>query len=153
MFIVVSDERLGCRTTSNGVHHGGFNLDEVALVQEVANVRNHPRTGDHNIARLVVHDQIKVALAETLFLVLETVMFGWNGVKAGRKENHLGGEDRQLTVRSVLRVATTRETDDTNDITSPEVLVLILKRNSTSSMLSLCHHLHLDTLSADIIED
>lgn len=87
--VVVSHERLRSRTTSNGVHHGGFHLNEVAGIEETTNVANNLRPGDEDIARFIVHDQIEVALTETLLLILQTVVLGRNGMQARRQQHNL----------------------------------------------------------------
>lgn len=151
--VVVSNEGLGGGTTSDGVHHGSLNFDEVAVVEEVADVAHNLGTGDEDVAGLVVHDQIQVALAEALLLVLQTEVLGRDGVQAGRKKDHLRSEDGQLTVGTVLGAGTAGETDDTDDVTTAEVLVLSLERHAASGVLSLSDDLDLDTLGADIVED
>jgi hypothetical protein len=88
-----------------------------------------------------------------LLLILETVVLGGDGVKAGGEKNNLRCKDRQLTVRAVLGVTAARETDDTDNITSSKVFVLSIERNLAGSILSLANHLHLDALGADIVED
>lgn len=151
--VVVSDEGLGGRTTGDGIHHGGFDLDEVAGVEEVADIGDNLGAGDEDITRAVVHNQVKVTLTETLFLVLETIVLGWDSVQARSQEHDLRSENRQLTIGAVLGVTATREADNTNNITSPEMLVLSLERDIAGSVLSLAHYLHLHTLSADVVEN
>lgn len=150
--VVVSNEGLGSRATSNGVHHGSFHLNEVAGVEVVADVANNLGPGNENIARAVVHDQVEVTLAETLFLVLQTVVLGGNGVQARRQKDDLSRKNRKLTIGSVLGASPTGESNNTDNVTSPEVLVLLLKWHLASGVLTLAHDLHLDTLSAKVVE-
>ena len=150
--VVVSDERLRSRTTSNGVHHGGFHLNEVAGIEETTNVANNLRPRNEDITRFVVHDQIKVALTETLLLILQTVVFGRNGVQARRQQHNLCREDGELTIGAVLGATPTGVTDNPDNITSPERLVLVLKGNTARAVLALAHDLHLHTLRADIVK-
>lgn len=150
--VVVSNEGLGSRTTSNRVHHRGFHLNEVAGVKVVADVADNLGPGNENIARAVVHDQVEVTLAETLFLVLQTVMLGRNGVQARRQKDDLSRENRKLTIGSVLGASPTGESNNTDNVTSPKVLVLLLKRHIASGVLTLAHDLHLNTLSANVVE-
>jgi hypothetical protein len=151
--VVMSNEGLGGRTTGNGIHHGSLDFDKVTGVEVVTDVGNDLGAGNEDAARAVVHDQVKVTLAEALLLVLETVVLGGDGVQARGQEHDLSSEDRQLTIVAVLGITATRESDNTDNITSPEMLVLSLKGNIAGSILSLAHHLYLHTLCADIVED
>jgi hypothetical protein len=117
----------------------------------LANVADNLGTSAEDVAGAVVHNQIKVALAEALFLVLESVVLGGNGVQARSQENDLGSEDGKLTIVTVLRRSATGETDNTDDITTAEELVLLFE-GLASGILGLAHDLDLDTLGADIVE-
>jgi len=150
--VVVRDERLGRRTAGDGVHHGRLDLDEVAAVEEAANVADDLVACDEDVARLVVHDQVEVALAVALLLVTQTVVLRGDGVQAWRQKDNLPGEDGELSLRSVLGVAATWETDDTDDISSPQVLVLGLEGHVTRGVLGLADNLDLDPLRADVVE-
>lgn len=150
--VMVSNEGLGSRTTSNGVHHGSFHLNEIAGVKVVADVANNLRPGNENIARAVVHDQVEITLAETLFLVLQTVVLGGDGVQARRQKDDLSRKDRKLTIGSVLGASPTGESNNTDNVASPEVLVLLLERHVASGVLTLAHNLHLDTLRTNVVE-
>lgn len=151
--IVVGDEGLGGSTTGDGVHHGSLDLSEVTAVEVVTHVADDLGASTEDLARTVVHDKIQVPLAESLLLVLETIVLGGNRVQAGCQKDDLGGEDGKFAVRAVLGVRTARETDNTNDITSPELLMLLLKWHITGSKLSLADHLNLGALCADIVEN
>jgi hypothetical protein len=74
-------------------------------------------------------------------------------VQAGRQENDFGGKDRKFTIGAVLGACTTRETDDTDDISSAQVLVLSLEGDIPGGVLGLAHNLHLDTFGTDIVEE
>lgn len=80
-------------------------------------------------------------------------MFGREGVQARREKDDLGSEDRQLTIRPVLGASATRETDNADDITSPQVFMLSLEANIASSILSLANDLDLGAFGTDIVED
>lgn len=151
--VVVGDERLGSRTSGNGVHHRRLDLGEVTVIEEVTDILDNLGAGDKHIPRLVVHDQIQVPLAVALLLILEAVVFGREGVQARREKDDLGSEDRQLTIRPVLGAGATRETDNSDDITSPQVVMLTLESNIASSILSLANDLDLDAFGTDIVED
>jgi hypothetical protein len=92
-------------------------------------------------------------LAEALLLILETVVLRRDGVQAGRQENDLGGEDRKFTIGAILGAGTARETDDTNNISSAQMLVLSLEGDIARGVLGLAHDLHLDTFGTDIVEE
>lgn len=151
--VVMGDERLGGRTAGNGVHHGRLDLGEVTVIKEVSDILDDLGAGDEHIPRLVVHDQIQVPLAVALLLILEAVVFGREGVQARREKDDLGSEDRQLTIRPVLGASATRETDNADDITSPQVFMLSLEANIASSILSLANDLDLGAFGTDIVED
>lgn len=74
-------------------------------------------------------------------------------MQAGCEENNLRRKDGELTICSVLGVTATRESDDANDISSAQLLMLSLERNIALGMLSLAHNLNLDSLGTDIVED
>lgn len=149
---MVSNERSGSGTTSNGVHHGSLNLGEVEVVEVATDVRNDLGTSAEGVARAVVHDKIQVTLAVTLLLVLKTVVLGRNGVQARRKEDDLVGENGKFTVRAVLGGSAARETDDADNVTTAQLLVLLLEGHISSSVLGLAHDLDLDTFGANIVE-
>lgn len=72
--IVVCDERLGSRTTSNGVEHGCLNCDEVPVIKPSSNVGVNLCTSDEDLSSLVIDHEVEVALSEALFRVLETIV-------------------------------------------------------------------------------
>lgn len=148
---MVGDERLSSSTTGNGVHHRSLDFGEITVVKELTDVADNLGARAQDITGLIVHDKIQVALAETLLLVLETVVLGRNGVQARRQQNNLSSEDGKLAVIAVLRVGTTRETNNTDDIASAEKLVLLLERLA-SRELCLADNLDLNTLRTDIVE-
>lgn len=151
--VVVGNEGLCSRAAGNGVHHGSLNFGEITIVKEVADIPDNLSPGDDDAPRLVVHDQVEVPLAEALLLIVETVVLGRDGVQARREKDDLGREDRKLTVGSVLGVTATRVADNSDDIASPQMLMLSFKPDIAGSMLSLAHDLDLHALGADIVED
>lgn len=72
-------------------------------------------------------------------------------MQARSQEDDLPCEDRELSIGSVLRVASSGETGDTNDISSAQVLVLSVE--VTLSILGLANDLHLDTFRANVVEN
>lgn len=149
---MVGDERLSGGTTGNGVHQRGLNLSEVTAVKVLTNEADNLGASTESLTRLVVHDKIKVTLAETLLLVLETVVLGGNGVQTRGQEDDLGSEDGELTIIAVLGVGLSDETSHTDDVTSAEELVLLLEGLS-GGVLGSAHNLDLHTLGADVVED
>lgn len=130
--VVVGDERLGSGTASNDVEHGGLDRNEVAVIEPAADVGIDLGAGDKDVAGLVVHHEIEVALAETLLVVLEAVVVIGDLVQAGGEKDDFGSSNgklaREFTLALlVLGVGTGRETLDTNDVTTTEVDVLLVK--------------------------
>jgi hypothetical protein len=86
--VVVGDEGPGGSTTGNGIKHGGLDGNEVTVIKPSSDVSVNLGTGDEDIAGLVVHDQIQVALAETLLRVLEAIEVIRNlKVESGQPDN------------------------------------------------------------------
>lgn len=143
--VVVSDEGLGSGTTSNHVHHGSFDFQETVVVEERAEVRDDLGASDELVADIVVHDKIKVSLAVTKFLILETIVSLGQHAQAGRKQLDGLGEDGKFTAVSLAR-----NTTDTNNITTSKQIVdgtVILL-----GILSGSHDLDLDTIAVKIVE-
>ncbi|KAI6763412.1 hypothetical protein HG531_012800 [Fusarium graminearum] len=153
ILVVVSGEGLGSGTTSNLVHHGSLNLDEVTLVEVFADPGDHLRSSDEDVTGLLVADEIEVSLTVSLLEILEAVVVIGKGMQARSQENNFGGENGQLTLLTLLDLGL-GVSDNSDDITSAKVLVLVLKRGSSlTNLLSLAHDLDLDTLSSDIVEE
>ncbi|GKT46492.1 uncharacterized protein ColSpa_06674 [Colletotrichum spaethianum] len=156
--VVVGDEGSGGSTTGNGTHHGRLNLDEVSLVEESSDVGDHLGSGDEDLTALVVHDEVQVALAVTLLVVLEAVVLVGQGVQAGGQEDELGREDGQFTLLALLDLGlgcrAAGVSDDTNNVTAAEVDVLVLEgRAALADLLRLGHDLDLDALGTDVVEE
>lgn len=79
-------------------------------------------------------------------------MLGRDGVQARCQKHNLRREDGKFTIGPVLGATTARESNNTNNITSPEVLMLLLKGDAAGSVLALAHDLYLYTLRADIVK-
>lgn len=143
--VVVGDEGLGGGTTSNHVHHRGLDFQEVALVQEVAQVRDHLGARDELVTDVGVHDQIEVALAVAQLLVLEAVMGLGQHAQTGREKLDGLGEDGQLTALGLAG-----HTADTDDVTTAQQVVdrsVVLFR-----VLGRGHDLDLGALAVQVIE-
>ena len=61
--VVVGDERLGERAAVPGLEDGRLDLDEALAVEVAADGRDHARADKEVLARLLVHQQVEVALA------------------------------------------------------------------------------------------
>ena len=72
--VVVGLERLGRGATGDGLQHRRFHFEEVALVEEFADVADHLRTHTEGVAGFLVDDQVDVALAITLLGVGQAVV-------------------------------------------------------------------------------
>ena len=149
---MVSGEGFRSGSAGNGIHHRRLDLDKVSLVEVTTHVGHHLGTGDEDVTSSIVHDQIEIALTISLFLVLEAVIFPGQLMQAWRQENDLSSEDGELSLRTVSRSCPSRVADHTDDISSPEMLVLCFERNLTSGLLGLTHYLNLDSLGADVVE-
>lgn len=91
--VVVGDEGLGSGAAGDGVQHGGLDGDKVTVVEPATHVSVDLGTGEEDIPCSVVHHEIKVALAETLLRVLETIVVVGNLVQAGGEESNLESGD------------------------------------------------------------
>lgn len=70
-------------------------------------------------------------------------MFGGQHPQAWGEENNLLGENTEVsTVRAVLGGSHTGPSNNTDDVTTLDVLVLLLKRNVALGVLELAHDLH-----------
>ena len=67
--VVVRDERLGVRAARDRVQHRRFDLEEVVLDHELANRRHRLAAREEARARVLVGDQVDVALPVLLLLI------------------------------------------------------------------------------------
>jgi hypothetical protein len=149
--VVVGDEGLGGGSSSNLVHHGSLNFDEIPGVEVLTDERNDLGTGDEDIARTVVHDKVEVTLTVTSLLVLETEVLRGKHTKTRGEKNDLLSEDRELSrVVLLLGVGTTGESNNSDDVST--VKVLVLGKVISNSLLGLSHDLDLDSLGAEVVE-
>jgi hypothetical protein len=123
--VVVGPEGLSGGTTSVLHEDGGLDFVEAVVVEVVADVPDDLGALDEGVSGALVHDQVKVTVPVSLLLVLEAVVLGGNLVQAWRKEDGLVGEDGELTgVGLALGVGLAGEALDTDDVASPDVVVL-----------------------------
>lgn len=75
-------------------------------------------------------------------------MLGGQHPQAGGEEYDLLGENTEVsTVGAVLGCSHTRPSNNSDDVTTLDVLVLLLKRNVALGVLELAHNLHSLSLS------
>jgi len=108
--VVVRDEGLGRRAAGDLVHHGRLDLEEAEVVEELAHVVDDARALDEDVAALGVHDEVEVALAVALLLVLEAKVLLGELVQVGRQEDARRRRDRELVALGADRVA--RDAED-----------------------------------------
>ena len=146
--VVEGLEGSGCGATSDHVHHGGLNFDEVSIAQEVSKEVQDAVARGENLLDWVVNDQVKVALSVAGVLVhhlLITVTLGKH-VEAVGQADDLGGAHRKLTSLGAAWLAL-----DTDDVATTESSMQLgefpLVRSGGG------HHLHLSTVALKVNED
>jgi len=112
--VVVSDEGLGGGTTWHGLHHWGFDLDVLALVEELADFVDDGAAFEEDLAHVFVGDEVEVTLAVTDFGIGESVpLFGRGTEGLGERDEffgfegdfaHAGGEEGALDAEEVAEV-------------------------------------------------
>ena len=144
---MVRDERLGTRATGDLVHHGRLNLEEAQRVKVPTHVLDRTRTRHENVAHMLIHDQVQVPLAVSLFLVRKaTARCLWQHLEVRREQLDGMWHNRQL---ALLRLG--RHTLDTDDVTTAQQVVR-LEEVALPVILHLCHDLDLDALSVQVVE-
>jgi hypothetical protein len=73
-------------------------------------------------------------------------VLGGQHPQAGCEEDDLGGEDAELTVTALLGGSAARETDDTDNVATLDVLVLLREGDIALGVLQLAHDLDGDAL-------
>ena len=73
--VVVGNERTGCRTAGNRVHHRGFHFKILLASHEVADGLDDAAAFFEDFARFGIYDQIGITLAVAGFLVFQAVHF------------------------------------------------------------------------------
>lgn len=163
--VVMSDEWQSGSTASNGVHHGRLNLNEATLMEDlttcqfcsspddsnkltVTDIPDHPAALPEGLTAPVVPQHIKISHTRALLSVGEGEAHAGKHVQARAEKLDLGRKDGQLALLAlgelVLGVGTASITNDTNHITTADVLVLLLKRRgSLGDELGLAHNLDL----------
>ena len=74
-------------------------------------------------------------------------MFRWQHSQARSEKDYFAREDTQLALTTLLGTCATWEADDTDDVSTLDVLMLLLKRYVGLGFLQLAHDLNLGALS------
>src|SRR5262249_54278021 len=98
--VVMGDERLRRRAADQRMEHRRLDLEEVALVEEPADVADELRAALEDLGGVLVRDEIDVALAIAELDVLETEVPGEirQGMHRLRRQRDLADLDRELTL-------------------------------------------------------
>ena len=88
--VMMSDEWLGCSASSKHRHHRSLDLHKTEIVEEPSNVVDDSAARDENVTRVFAHDEVKISLPVSGFLVLESKMGRRQLVEIRRQENHVG---------------------------------------------------------------
>ena len=101
--VVMRDERPGDGAAGDGLHHGGFNFDVAARVEEGADGFHDLAALDEDVAHLRIHEEVDVALAVTEFDVGEPVPF------LGERQQVFGKEGQFFDVNAELAGARAKQ--------------------------------------------
>ena len=107
----------------------------LAITQNKQSLRDDLGTDDELVADVGIHDEIQISLTVTGFGVGETDERLGKHVETGREDLDGGGEDTQLTT-----LGTTRETLDTDDISTTDRVVSFLESFAAAFVFSLASH-------------
>lgn len=69
-------------------------------------------------------------------------MLGWQHSQAWCQEDNLTGKNTEFSLTTLLGICSSGETNNTNDISSLNVLMLLLERNIGLGLLQLAHDLN-----------
>jgi hypothetical protein len=127
-------------------------LQEIPVVEVLANVLDNLGTSDEGIADGVVHDEVKEPLPVSLFLVFETEILCRQLMETGRKQDDLPREDTDLAFSTFLGVCSTGKPNNSNPVSASQMLVLIEERNIALGFLLLAYNLKHDALALAVIE-
>ena len=146
--VVVRLERAGGRAAGDDVHHGRLNLEEAAGVQVGSEEGDDLRARLEDLPGVGVHDEVEVALAVALLLVLEAVVVLREHVEARREERHALRDDGELAGLRAGRAAADADdvaaVEDLRDLAEGLLAALVL--------VGLRHDLDLDALAVEVVE-
>lgn len=138
---MVGDERTSSSATRDHVHHRSFDFQEISRVQVVADVVDNLGTLLEHSANIVVQHEVQVALAVTSLLILQAVERLGDHVQARGQHTHGGGENGELTLLTLTRMAC-----HTNDVTTAQALqnMIIGALSLTSALRTIINDLKSD---------
>mmetsp|Transcript_2418 Transcript_2418/g.6490 ORF Transcript_2418/g.6490 Transcript_2418/m.6490 type:complete len:480 (+) Transcript_2418:811-2250(+) len=151
--VVVGDEGFRGRPSRDHVHHGGFHLQKVSVVEVLADLGDDAGSDLENVADLVVDNQIEVALAVSGFHVgnpteARVSLGKWDHVEAGTEEDHCLGKDRELSVLGLSGMP-----GDPDNVSSLEHPVDFRKGLLVLVGLGITHDLDLCSVSVEIVKE
>ena len=120
--VVVGDERLGRRTARDHLQHWRLDLEERLADHELAHRGNGLAAHDEGAARVLVHDEVDVALPVARFLVLQPVELVGQRAQVLGQQPQLGAADRQLAL-----VGAEQRAAGGNDVADIPVLELLVR--------------------------
>mmetsp|Transcript_3263 Transcript_3263/g.4493 ORF Transcript_3263/g.4493 Transcript_3263/m.4493 type:complete len:335 (-) Transcript_3263:464-1468(-) len=141
-------EWLGSSSSSNHVQDGGFDFQESSGVQESSEVSDNVALHCEGASDILVHDEVEVSLSVSGFLVLQTSSLLWKHVQARREQNNFGWDNGKL---SLLRLGSSWVSSDTNDITSSQYSVDLVKVSVVVSLIS--QNLNLVASFQNVVEE
>ena len=123
---MVGDEGFGGRATGDGVHHRGFDFEEIARFEEAADVADDFAADDEGVAAVFVGDEVNVALAVACFLVGEAVVFFRQGAQGFGEQFNVVGVDGEFAGLGAEQFAA--RADDVADVPGFEVGVAAFRQ-------------------------
>jgi hypothetical protein len=113
------DERVCERAAVSRLQDGCLDLDESVLVEEAADRRDHTSTQEEELARLLVHEQVEVALAVARLLIREAVERVGERTRVARQHGELVDHERGLPRRDLAGLPATPTTSPRRTSISP----------------------------------
>ena len=112
--IMMRFERRGRRAARHRLHHRCFHLEEAALLEKGTDLADDGETFAENIARMLVGDEVEVALAVPRLDVLQSVPLFRQRVQRLAQDDETRGLDRRLA--GFRREALALDSDEIADI-------------------------------------
>eukprot|EP00982_Pelagococcus_subviridis_P009402 30920-Pelagococcus_subviridis.AAC.19 len=143
--VVVRDERLGGGAAGDHVHHRRLHLDEILIVEVLADASDDVRARDEDVSHLRVHDEVEEALPVPRLLILQAAEPGEH-VQTRREHLEVAREDGQLAAFALARVAA-----NADDIAAARghvyLLEVVLRRH-----LRVRHDLDFHAVAAEVVK-
>ena len=117
------DERTGCRAAQDRLQHRCFHLYQTLAIEIALDGTDDLRTSQRDALAFLIHDQIDIAAAETLFLILQSMeLFRQRAQRLGQMRVHLRMYRQLPGIRAHERAF---DADDIADIALLEELVSV----------------------------